>query len=139
MVSDFSKKRNSDFFNDKLLFRVLGVSFLIVIFVFIVADFRIYQKKKELAAQISAYQKKIEDIKNSSQTLEDEIANADNPDYLEKIAYEQLGQAKVGETEYIFIDPPQQQEEVSQSKNFWDGKIWFGWFSGAWGWIKSRF
>ena len=133
---DFNKKGNKAFFNDKLLFRVLGVAFLIIIFVLILADFKMYQKKRELAAQVNSYQKKIEDIKKSSQTLKDEIANSDNPDYLEKIAYEQLGQTKAGETEYIFITPPKQTEAAAKPQNFWDN--FMGSLSSAWSWIKSK-
>ena len=92
MVADFGKKGNREFFNNRLLFKAVGILFIAVIVVLIFADFKIYQKKKELAAQITAYQKQIEDIKKSSQTLKDEIANQDNKDYLEKLAYEQLGQ-----------------------------------------------
>ena len=136
MVADFNKKWNREFFNDKLLFRVLGVTFIIIIFALIIADFKIYQKKKELAAQVDAYQKKINDIKKSSQTLKDEIANSDNPDYLEKIAYEQLGQTKAGETEYIFITPEKQPEEATKPQNFWDNFI--SSLLGAWNWIKSK-
>ncbi len=137
MVADFDKKGNKEFFNSKLLFRALGVAFLIIIFVFIIADFKIYQKKQDLAGQINSYQQKIEDIETSSQTLKDEIANSDNPDYLEKIAYEQLGQIKSGEKEYIFITPPKQQEEAVKPQNFWDN--FTGSLSGTWSWIKSKF
>ncbi|MEI7818461.1 MAG: hypothetical protein WCI45_14840, partial [Desulfuromonadales bacterium] len=68
----------SDFFNDKLLFKTVGIIFLIVILFLIVADFKIYQKKRELIKQINVYEKKIEEIKKSSQTLNDEIANKSN-------------------------------------------------------------
>ena len=43
---DFNKKGNKAFFNDKLLFRALGVAFLIIIFALVLADFKIYQKKR---------------------------------------------------------------------------------------------
>jgi cell division protein FtsB len=98
---DFNKKANREFFNNKLLFKTVGILFIAGIVVLILADFRIYQKKQELASQVAAYQKQIEDIKKSSQTLKDEIANQDNKDYLEKIAYEQ-GMVKAGEKEVIY-------------------------------------
>ena len=60
---DFNKKGNREFFNNKLLFKTLGIAFLIIIFSLIFADFKIYQKKQELTSQIDAYQKQIEDIK----------------------------------------------------------------------------
>ena len=118
---------------------ILSIFVLIIIFVLILADFKIYQKKQELNSQISAYQKQIEDIKKSSQTLKDEIANGDNVDYLEKIAYEQLGEQKPGEKEVIFITPPEKPKTVVAPQNFWDARAWLGWLGWSWSWIKSKF
>jgi len=136
---DFHKKGNREFFNDKLLFKTVGIIFLIGIFAIIIADFRIYQKKKELIVQVDNYKQQIEDIKRSNQTLEDEIANADNVDYLEKLAYEQFDQTRPGETEYMFVKPQKKVEVVSESKNFWNANKWFSWVGDAVNWIKSKF
>lgn len=131
---DFNKKGKREFFNEKLLFKTVGIIFLIVILLLILADFKIYQKKKELNSQISAFKKQIESIEKSSQNLKNEIANSDNKDYLEKLAYEQLGQAKPGEKVYSFIGLQEKAKVAPSPKNFW-----FGWISGVWGWIKARF
>jgi len=139
MVADFNKKRNRDFFNKKLLFQVIGIIFLVAIIVLISADYKIYQKKQELASQIDAYKKQIEDIKKSSQTLKDEIANSDNPDYLEKIAYEQLGQARPGETVYSFVSSQEKPKATQKPQNFWDIKLWSSWLSESWSWLKNKF
>ena len=139
MVSDFNKKGNGEFFSDKLLFKTFGIIFLVVIVFLAMADYKIYQKKKVLNAEIKNYQKQIEDIKKSSQNLKDEIANADNVDYLEKLAYEQLGQQRPGEKEVIFVTSQEKQKPVEESNNFWDVKVWTGWLSGTWQWIKNKF
>ena len=136
MVADFNKKANREFFNQNLLFKAVAVIFLIVVVVLIVSDVRIYQKKKQLMAQISNYQKQIADIKKSSQTLKNEIANADDKDYLEKLAYEQLGRQKPGEKEVIFIAPKETPKPAAISQNFWEN--FAGWLSQSWGWIKSK-
>ena len=137
MVANFAKKWNREFFNTQLLFKAVGIIFIIIIVVLIILDFRIYQKKKGLASQISSYQKQIEDIKKSSQTLKDEIANSDNADYLEKLAYEQLGQQKPGEKEFIFINPPEKsQEKILPPENFWsslDARV-----SQSWNWLIDQ-
>jgi cell division protein FtsB len=135
---DSYKKSNRKFFNNKLLFKTGGIIFLVVIFVLVIADFRIYQKKQELASQVSSYQKQIEDIKKSSQTLKNEIANSDNVDYLEKLGYEQFDQTRPGETEYMFIKPTKKTGAVSSQQNLLDAKSWFGWLSGAWEWIWGQ-
>jgi cell division protein FtsB len=102
-------------------------------------DFKLYQRKEKLAAQISFYQRQIQEIEKSSQTLKEEIANADNPQYLEKIAYEQLGEQKPGEQEIIFITPQPNPEQPAAQQNILDTKSWLNWFSQSWNWIKSKF
>lgn len=138
MVANFNKKANKEFFTGKLLFRAIGVLFLAIIGVLIFTDFKIYQKKQELVAQINDYQKQIEDIKNNNQNLKTEIANSDNTDYLEKIAYEQLGQQKPGEKEVIFVMPQKKSPPAVKSENFWSAKNWPAWLGGAWQWLKSK-
>jgi cell division protein FtsB len=137
MVADFNKKQKASFSNNKIAFQIAGVLFLIIIVVLFAADVKIYQKKKELTLQITNYKKQIEDIKKSSQTLKDEIANSNNQDYIEKIAYEQLGEQKPGENQVIFVTPPKKAEVTTKPEAFWMN--WLGWFSGAWEWIKNRF
>lgn len=139
MITDFSKKQKMKFSAEKVALQATGILFFVIILVLIFADIKIYQKKQEVAVQIATLQKQIQDIKNSSQTLKDEIANSNNTDYLEKIAYEQLGEQKPGEKEVIFVAPKEKPKTVVQPQNFWDVKTFSAWFSGAWAWIKSKF
>ena len=97
-------------------------------------DFKIYKRKQELTAQIALYQKQIQDMKNSSQKLKEEIANANSTDYLEKLGYEQFGETKPGETEYMFVKTPKKVETVAPKSN-----SWFGWLGQSWNWLKSKF
>jgi len=140
MVTDFNKKGNREFFSKNLLYRTVGIIFLAFIFVLIVADFKIYQKKRELTAQINSYQKQIEDIKKNSQTLKEEIANSDNKDYLEKLGYEQLNQTRPGEIEYMFVNSPQKSETAPKPES---SQSWTAWLSNTWQqtcqWIKNKF
>ena len=88
-----------------------------------------YLEKRSLNKEIVYYQKKIEDIKNSSEKLKEEIANADNKEYLEKIAYEQ-GMMKAGERGVVFIMPEEEENEIVEKKNIlqrfslWISKMW---------------
>lgn len=126
MVTNFSKKENSR----GLMFQAGGIVILIVIAAFAVKDFAIYQKKKELTRQIQDYEERIEALKKSNQTLKDEIANADSVDYLEKLAYEQLGQQKPGEKQVIFVKPDEKAKEAPKAQNL---------FVSFWNWLKSKF
>ena len=139
MVAGFNKKGNREFFNNDLLFKTVGIIFLVVVVALIFADFKIYQKKKQLAGEINAYQKQIKDIENSNQTLKDEIANSDNPDYLEKLGYEQFGETKPGETEYMFINSQKNATASSKTENFWNANFFLARLSSVWQWIKDIF
>jgi cell division protein FtsB len=135
---DFNKKGNSEFFNNTLLFKTLGIIFLVVILALFLADFKIYQKKQQLISQINAYQKQIKDIEKNSQNLKDEIANSNNTDYLEKLGYEQFNETKPGEKEIIFTSPQEKPKEAAKPQNFWDIKLWSDWLVGGLNWIKSK-
>mgnify|MGYP005856135635 CR=1 FL=1 len=104
--------------------------------VLFLADFRIYKKKKELKIQLDSYQSKIEELEDNNKSLNDQITNIDNEEYLEKIAYEQ-GMVRVGEKGIIFISPEAEQNEAPEVENIWDD--FAGWLSGRWNWIKSKF
>ena len=139
MVSDFNKKGNRDASNNELLFKTVGILLLIFVAFMIVEDIKIYQRKRELATEINNYKKQITDIKNSSQNLKNEIANSNNTDYLEKIGYEQFGETKPGETEYMFVKSAKKTETISNPQNLWDPKMWLADLGQFWSWIKDNF
>lgn len=134
MVSDFNKKRKDGFWNKKVLFQLLSVLFVIIIFGLLFVNFRMHERKRDLILQLEFYEKQIEQIKKSNQELEEGIANSEDLEYLERIAYEQLGQQKPGEKAVIFVAPEQEPAESLPTQD-----IWTGWFSGIWNWIKSKF
>lgn len=136
MVSNFSKKGNKDFPIKKFWLQAGAIFFVMAIIALAIADFKIYQKKQELISKVESYKKKIEDIKESNQALQEEIGNSDNPEYLEKIAYEQ-GMVKKGEKAVVFLAPEQKIETLENKKSFWNN--FTGWLSMSWGWIKSKF
>lgn len=139
---DFNRKQKSNFFSNKLLLKAGGVLFLIIAVVLIYADFKIYQKKQELTAQLNNYKKQIEEIQKRNETLKDEIINSDNPEYIEKIARDQENLQKPGEKVVSFIMPGQQENQENKSEkkeNFWSRTSWLGWLSQPWNWIKSKF
>lgn len=137
MLSDFGKKRNSDFFGDNFVFKAAAVILLLVIIYFVIADYRMHKRKKELVFQLENYKNQIEEIKKSNETLKEEIANADNPDYLEKVAYEQLGQKRPGEKEFIFIMPEEKIEAAQEELSSWSR--FKNWILSPFVWIKNRF
>jgi cell division protein DivIC len=139
MVSDFSKKQKSKFFSGKFLFVAAGILLIIIAVLLVFEDVKIYKKRHQLNAEISNYEKQILQIQKRNETLKEEIANSNNPDYIEKIAREEEGMQKPGEKVVSFIMPAQQTAQEQKAGNFWDAKVWAGWFSGAWSWLKTKF
>ncbi|MGD0576698.1 MAG: septum formation initiator family protein [Candidatus Staskawiczbacteria bacterium] len=135
MIADFRKKQKTEISASKVAFRIGGILFILIIAVLIAADIKIYQKKKELDLKIADYEKQIADIKKNIQTVKGEIANSNNPDYIEKIAYEQLGEQKPGENEVIFITPPNKKSQSALPAE----NSWTSWFLQSWNWLKSKF
>jgi len=134
MVAKFGKKRKEKFQYTKIALQALAILFIFAAGALAFVDFKIYKKRKELESQVKHYQEQIEKLGKSNQELKLGIDNADNVEYLEKIAYEQLGEQKPGETAVIFVAPEQKILEPLPPKN-----IWTGWLTGFWQWIKNRF
>lgn len=139
MVADFNKKQNRDFFSEKFWFRAAGILFMVIALLLVVADFKMYQKKKELDAKVSDYKKQIGQIEKRNTTLKEEIANSDNPNYIEKIARNEEGMQKPGEKVVSFVMPVRPKKTTEKTENFWNGENWLGWLSQSWSWIKSKF
>jgi cell division protein FtsB len=87
-----------------------------------------------LQAQVAFYESQVAEIETNIQSLKKDIDNSDNPDYLEKIAYEQLGKQKPGEQSIIFIEPEEKIEEKIEETIFLPA-----WISGVFNWIKEKF
>ena len=84
------------------------------------------KKNKNLLCEINNYQKQIEDIKKSSQTLKDEIANSDNTDYIEKLPMSSWTSKSRAKKKYIFITPPAKTGRQCQTSKIF-GLVWSGW------------
>ena len=134
MVANFNKKQKSEPSVEQVTFQIVGILLLVIVVVLIFSDIKMYQRKKELVAEINSYEKQIAQIKSDSNNLKNDIANQNNSDYIEKIAYEQLGEQKPGEQEVIFVAAPKKPNTNSQQNNSWQD-----WFLGALNWIKSKF
>jgi|SRR5581483_766902 len=136
MIPDFRKKQKK-IPNRQVWFMLGAVGVLILCGAFGIADIHVYQKKKELQAQVQGLEQKIADIKKQNVQLQQDIQNADNEQYIEKVAREQLDLQKPGEKVYSFITPQSQQQKNPQSAG--SNQYWFGWISGAWHWITGKF
>lgn len=129
MVADFAKKQKS---GDKLMLKVLSVLFLCLAVFLIVANIKLYQKKKVLLTQVQNYTDQIKKIQESSKKLQDEIANTNNSDYIEKVAREEANMQKPGEKVVSFIMPqakpaekPKDNSWTAGLSSFWKNVVEF--------------
>lgn len=139
MIANFKKKQKSDgpdsFFSSPLI----KIVFLIIIVLLIFMDSKVYKERKKLNLQIDSLKEKIQAIQKKNNTLEEGIARADDKDYIEKIAREELDLRIQDEKVVSFMMPKAQQEkETNTNGNYWNPKTWLGWFSNGWQWIKNK-
>ena len=121
MVADFSKKQNRE--KEDILFKTFVGIFLVVFLLLIFANVRLYLRKKELTDQVKNYSEQISKIQESSKKLEEQIANSEDKDYIEKEAREEANMQKSGEKAISFIMPEQDDNANQQGNNFWNN-VW---------------
>lgn len=134
MISNFDKKQKRVIFKRNFYFIVAGILFLVASILLIFADIKIYKEKQKLNAQLEGYKKQIQEIEDRNKALKEGIAEANNNNYIEKVAREELDLQKQGENVVTFIMPPQQLKEKKVNSNFWTG-----WISGIFEWIRNKF
>lgn len=121
MVSDFPKKQKKE--DENLLFKGLVAISIVLIFVLIMANFRLYQKKKDLASQIKNYSDELKRIEQDNNKLKKEIDNTANLDYIEKIAREENNMKKPGEKVVSFILPKDAEVNKPEKNKTWFASI----------------
>lgn len=139
MISKFKKKQKSSFSPEDFFLKTAGILLLIVAAVLIFANFQMFKKKRELAWQINDYENQIQELENRNVILKEEIANSDNPEYIEKIAREESDMQKPGEKVVSFVEQNPEQKEAPVQENVWNPNFWFGWVGQSWNWLKNIF
>ena len=124
MVTSFKNKRKSAVGKYLLLYGgallVLGILIILV-----VANVRMYHKRKEFLSQIQNLQNQIKDIQERNDHLHQGILRADDNQYIEKVAREELDLQQPGETAVSFIMPlPKEVKPDARQKNNW--LAWIG-------------
>jgi cell division protein FtsB len=117
MVSDFPKKQKNN--DDNLLLKGLITGFVILMLVLVVANFKLYQKKKYLAVQLKNYADELKRIENDNIKLKKEIDNTENIEYIEKVAREENNMKKPGEKVVSFIMPKEAEVNKLQENKSW--------------------
>ena len=113
------KKNRKEVFQNVFFAIFLGVLTLGFIAFFVVSDFRITQRRKEMLGQINSLQKEIQAVQEKSAKLAEGISQSEKDAYWEEKIREQ-GYKKPGE-EQVVILPPQDSSSTpsKEQNNFW--------------------
>ena len=124
-MADFKKKQQISPAK-KVLFIFGGFLILFVAIFLIIADIKTYQKMKELNAQVENLKNKVAELQNNNSKLQQGISQSDDPEYIEKVAREELDLQKPGETVVSFVaSEVQASNNNPPPKSFWQN--WLGW------------
>ncbi len=128
MIADFKKKQKSGALKKIGIF-LIGICIAMVAVFLVMANVNMYKKRQELNAQVRALQNKIAETKSKNLELQRGISEADNDQYLEKVAREELDMQKPGEKVFSFIKPQTQNTPSNEEqKSIW--QKWLSWTSG---------
>jgi len=134
---NFSKKQKGKFSFNDFLIKILAILLVIIIIILLMANIKIYKKRKGLESEVLKYERQIAQLKEKNTNLEKKIENSDNTDYIEKVAREEQNMQKPGEKVVSFIMPVIKEQDQASVQEFWNAKSWLGWLSNSWNWIKS--
>lgn len=137
MVTDFQKKKKGEAAG-KIFLHLGGAALMLIAIALIVANIKMYEKRKEFLAQVAGLQHQIQQIKQKNSDLQTGISKSDDPAYIEKIAREELDLQKPGEQAVSFIMAQNAPPQSSGRQNS-GTRGWLGWISNSWVWIKSKF
>jgi len=125
MIADFKKNKSKNLLHGIISKIGLGAILIVIVFL-VIANVRVYQRKKQLNLQIEGIKSKIEDMKKQNIVLKQEAPNISDQEYIEEIAREELNLQKPGEKVISFVlseDKPEQNNE--EKKGVLD--VWLGW------------
>lgn len=90
---------------------------------------------RQLYAQqgrIDAEQARLEDLRIQNADLELRLQRLQDPEYIEKLAREQLGMVRPGEISYVVVEPEVSQREEPRPK-----PKPVPWYQRSWNWLKD--
>ena len=118
-------KKNKKLQYSSFIFPVfIGGLFLLAIGFLIFSNLNISRRRAELTERIEFLREEIQVLEEKNQELRVGINRADQEDFLEEKAREQLGLKKPGEEVVVILPPKIVEEELAEKeKGFWQ-KIW---------------
>jgi len=87
----------------------------ILIYVFVFSRHG-YLRRRELSRENERLQAELEELQNENARLREELNRLDDPEAVEKLAREELGLVKEGETVYRFVEKDKDRETPPEGK-----------------------
>ena len=127
MIADFRKNQKKDPWNI-VVWNIIGLVLLCAVVFLVIADVKMYQRRKILNTQIESLKNKIQNLQKENTTLNESMLRGDDNEYIEKIAREEFDLQQPGEKVVSFTAPQHQEQHDSEQKNIFG--VWLSWFSG---------
>ena len=127
MITDFRKNQKKDPWNI-VVWNIIGLVLLCAVVFLVIADVKMYQRRKMLNVQIESLKNKIQNLQKENTTLNESMLRGDDNEYIEKIAREEFDLQQPGEKVVSFTAPQHQEQHDSEQKNIFG--VWLSWFSG---------
>jgi cell division protein FtsB len=137
-MADFSKKQKSGHWGKRIGVVVLTLSLLLLSAWLFTVDLRFYKKQHALAEAVVQQQQQVAQLQQSNNSLQEKIANYNNPEYIEKVAREDEDMQQAGEHVVSFIMPTP-STSTPKPPSPWSASYFQAKLSGAWDAIKSIF
>lgn len=103
------------------LLPVLVPIVLVILVGLIVGNVKLYQRRRKLSPEMQLLQGKIEELQKQKQDLEARILQAQQEEYLERVAREELNMKKEGEEVVAFpVVEESFRDDVVHQRSFWE-------------------
>ena len=137
MIPYFQKIKKEKF-SAGPFWEITSVVFVLVLVGFLFfSNIKINQRKAEVANQISSLQNEINDFQKKNDQLKLQISKGLDEEYVERVARQDLGLQRQGESVVGFIFPPSAKEAQENQKLWQPGSLLQG-LRNAWGWLASK-
>ncbi len=119
MIAKFRKKKKRSFGRNIFFSVLFGVLLLLVIGFLFVTNWKIKQRRAELAARTAALRQEIAILEQKNQEIKDRISQIEEGEYLEKVARDQLGLKAPGEEVVVVQKEEEEEKEVEEKEKTW--------------------
>lgn len=109
------KRKKFNFKKIKKVFYFLMISFIVIIL--IISCFNIFQKRTNAEKELKTLNNEIDQLSREKDLLNFTLEETYSEEFLERIAREELGMQKPGETVYI-IKKETSEDEKEENKNY---------------------